>query len=177
MQPTPEDIKAFIDALLNDSADAERQLEQFPSLLNARHTHDSTLVHYLATAGETAAVELLLKHGADVNAKNRYGDCALIDTCILGDFETSKVLLSHGANANVLSTALETPLLCAVRTGVPRLVELLINYGADADYKSPGGKTIFDVMPLNSKARLEIYRVLEKCSAAKASQSAASVAE
>lgn len=161
-------IREFIRTISRDLDKAALLLDENPDLLNARCIHNATVLHYLATDGCTRGVDFLARRGADVNAKNHYGEAPLIDTCILGDVETSKVLLAHGANPNALSSALETPIICAVRSGVPNLVELLINNGADPEYRTPAGKTIFDVMPLQNKIRLAIYRLLEKYSNAKA---------
>ncbi len=162
-------VRQFIRALVTDLAEADALLQEHPSLLNARCVHEATVIHYMTTEGSKDGVFYMASRGADVDAKNQYGDCPLIDASILGDFEIAKILLDHGANPGVISSALETPIICAVRSGAPELVELLIQHGADPEYRTPTGKTIFDVLPRQNKPRLAIYKILENYSSTRSS--------
>src|ERR1044072_1026668 len=54
--------------------------------------------------GDVAAVTAALDHGADVNAKFRYGTTALFKAAERGYAEVTKVLLDRGADVKVKDT-------------------------------------------------------------------------
>src|SRR5690242_21088408 len=54
--------------------------------------------------GDVAAVTAALDHGADVNAKFRYGTTALFKAAERGNAEVTKILLDHGADVKVKDT-------------------------------------------------------------------------
>lgn len=58
-----------------------------------------------STPGNREAVELLLAHGAEANARSRSGWTALMAPSLLGDTEAVKILLQHGADPNVFTDA------------------------------------------------------------------------
>lgn len=59
----------------------EYLLSQGASISNdinvAKDTYGATVLYYVSQEGHTAAAELLIQHGADVNAKDNYGCSAL----------------------------------------------------------------------------------------------------
>jgi len=54
--------------------------------------------------GDVAGVTSALDHGADVNAKFRYGTTALFKAAERGNAEITKILLDHGADVKVKDT-------------------------------------------------------------------------
>jgi ankyrin repeat protein len=79
--------------------------------------------------GDVAAVKAALDHGADVNAKFRYGTTALFKAAERGNAEVAKVLLDRGAEVKVkdtfygataLSWALQNDHLDVVRLLLPK---------------------------------------------------------
>lgn len=160
--PAVDVIKEFVKAASENHQLAAEMLASQPDLLNARCMHDATVLHYLTTNSSLEGVLFLAERGADVNARNKFGDAPLLDAAMLGNYEMTSVLLKYGADPNVQSSGFETPILCAVRSGSAKVVALLLEKGADPKYRTPNGKTIFDVLPLQSKLRLNIYRILEK---------------
>ena len=79
-------------------------------------------------AHETA--EVLLKHGADVNARHRViGGTPLHDAAKNNAHETAEVLLKHGADANAKSKFGYTPLYWAEKEKDRETAEVLRRYG------------------------------------------------
>ena len=63
-----------------------------------------TALLYAAHFGQTEIVELLLDRGADIEAKDRYGNTALIRTAFTDDIEIVKLLLDRGAQTLRIKT-------------------------------------------------------------------------
>lgn len=73
-----------------------------------------TALMWAAVAGRVAAVELLIKRGADVNAAGSDGGTALHAAAFLGHEKTVDALIRGGANVNVVNKDGSTPLDTAV---------------------------------------------------------------
>jgi len=84
-------------------------------------------------------VALLISHGADAGATDRYrGDSLLHRSAWGGDEEMIEFLLAHGADVNVLDKRAETPLTKAVQNGRRDVVGLLLSHGADVNICAMG---------------------------------------
>ncbi|XP_029290706.1 cyclin-dependent kinase 4 inhibitor B [Cottoperca gobio] len=84
-----------------------------------------------AAMGNTAAVEDLLRAGAEVNGVNSLGRTAL-QVMMMGSTSVAQVLLKHGADPNVADRSTGgTPLHDAARTGFLDTVQLLVQFLAD----------------------------------------------
>jgi ankyrin repeat protein len=70
-----------------------------------------------ADSGNTALVERLLAAGADVNAKDNYGDTALIAAADDGHTDIVERLLAAGADVNAQNNDGRTPLIAAAKGG------------------------------------------------------------
>jgi len=82
-------------------------------------------------------VNLLIKAGADVDAKSKDGGSPLFWACKKGDEESAHLLLNAGANANAQRSG-ETALLWSVRKGFVNIAARLLEGGADPN--SRGGE-------------------------------------
>jgi ankyrin repeat protein len=91
----------------------------------------STPLHRAAYADDLAAVERLLRGGADVKEANRYGVTALSLACTNGNGAMVARLLEAGADANTALPGGETALMTAARTGSVEAVRALLSKGAD----------------------------------------------
>jgi len=63
-------------------------------------------------------VELLLKKGANVNAKDKYGGTALMYAAVKGHKEVVELLIENGADVNAKNIMGKTALMSASRGGI-----------------------------------------------------------
>jgi uncharacterized protein len=93
--------------------------------------------------GTPSVVQLLLKAGAKVNAKNINGDTALTVAVLVGGEESiSQSLIAAGADVNVKNNAGDTALLVNVKAGGnAKTIQGLIAAGADVNVKDRSGDT------------------------------------
>jgi len=79
--------------------------------INARDSElGITLLSWAALFDQTEVIELLIKKGADVNAKNRDGATPLHAAAFLGRTEAAELLIQKGADVNAKNNNGETPL-------------------------------------------------------------------
>ncbi|XP_077381289.1 cyclin-dependent kinase 4 inhibitor B [Festucalex cinctus] len=88
-----------------------------------------------AATGNTAAVERLLRAGANVNAANRLGYTAL-QVMMMGSTPVAQLLLEGGGDPNVADGRTgSTPLHDAARAGFGDTARLLVRFGASPQAK------------------------------------------
>uniref|UniRef100_A0A1X7SKV0 Uncharacterized protein n=1 Tax=Amphimedon queenslandica TaxID=400682 RepID=A0A1X7SKV0_AMPQE len=91
---------------------------------------ENTRLSIACKEGHTEIVELLLKHGADVNVINKYGDTPLSRACLKGHTEIVKLLLNaDGININHK----------AADNRHTEIVEALLKHGADVNVSNKYG--------------------------------------
>lgn len=126
-----------------DAAEARRLLAADPGLARCTATFGnlSSPLHLAASKGHHEIAALLLENGADVNARNIYGqvsETALMQACRSGHWEVVQTLLAFRCNvwkADGLSG--RTALHAAAAGGHVRCVRLLL---ADADGGAAGDR-------------------------------------
>jgi ankyrin repeat protein len=100
--------------------------------------------------GDADAVRDLFAQGADVDARDRYGQTGLMLAAHAGHHGVVEVLVSHGANLNVTAKFGLSALMLAVVAGHAEIARLLAHAGADLSLRGTGapgfaGKTAGDL--------------------------------
>ena len=112
-------------------------LDEDPSLANAWASDGFQPLGLASFFGQSAAVRLLLKRGAEPNSasRNEMKVMPLHSAAATDDAETryeiAKLLLEHGADPNARQQDDFTPLMAAEQHGDERLRQLLIEHGAE----------------------------------------------
>jgi len=92
----------------------------------------------IAGRGNAKALDALLATKVNVNARNRYGDTAIMMAAIAGRLDMVKKLRARGAEINQKGW---TPLIYAATSGHDDIVSYLLAEGADINAASPNGTT------------------------------------
>jgi len=80
----------------------------------------------------------LLRSGADVDAKDRYGQTALMLAAHRGHLIAVEALLRHGANLNVTAKFGLSALMLAIVAGHEAVARALVHAGADLGLRGSG---------------------------------------
>jgi ankyrin repeat protein len=169
-RPSRDKVSALdlMKVLLAHSADPNARLRT-PALQRAHTPGEPTLgegatpMMRAAKNGDSAAIELLIQHGADVSLAQKNGTTALMFAAGLGrgvgtfakDYatdvqmlETAKVLVAHGADVNAVSAAGQTAVHFAAQaadSNLPQpsddMVRFLAGHGARLDVADRQGRT------------------------------------
>ncbi|KFQ86569.1 BRCA1-associated RING domain protein 1, partial [Phoenicopterus ruber ruber] len=98
-----------------------------------RNYKGETLLHVASIKGDLAAVEQLLRNGADPNVKDNAGWTPLHEACNHGHQEVVELLLQYKALVNTTGYQNDSPLHDAAKNGHVSIVELLLLHGASRD--------------------------------------------
>ena len=103
---------------------------------------------------------LLVKYGADINAKGYYGRTALHYAAIHGDLQQAAFLLDNGADLNLRGDVFGfSPLFCAVNCQKAPMVEFLLARGASVSLTDDSDHTVMDIARNKNP---KIVRLLEQ---------------
>ncbi len=124
--------------------------------INVKDKDGCTLLLIAARAGNSKAVDFLLKNGADVevNAQSKKGLTALNFATINGDVESLQLLLQHGAKLDLQTQNGLTALDNAIIRGNAESVKLLLERGAKTS-------KINERLMLHSAIQLRNFDVIE----------------
>ena len=140
--------------------------------MDVRDRDHSTLLHAMSYHGYPDAVQLLLEHGANADARDNKGQAPL-HVSIKGlerhykdkHFKVMRVLMAHGADVNAQDMDRSTPLHLIAAREEPEIARLLLDHGADANMRNNQGKVPRDIAAENlslSFPRLLSERTLER---------------
>jgi ankyrin repeat protein len=138
----PEAVK---DALI---AGGLKAIEQYVTRdnINLVDKYGYTLLSLAAVAGDLnlKMVQLLVKHGADVNVRIAEGWTLLHSACHLLRKDLARVLLRAGSDPNAVAAAGHTPLTKVLMAFNPKkdLIETLLEHGSDPEAKHAGESAV-----------------------------------
>ncbi|UYV66639.1 TNKS2, partial [Cordylochernes scorpioides] len=117
-------------------------------LVNCRDEEgrQSTPLHFAAGYNRVSVVEILLRHGGDVHAKDKGGLVPLHNACSYGHYEVAELLVRSGGPVNAADLWKFTPLHEAAAKGKADIVKLLLRHGADPTKKNRDGHTPLDLV-------------------------------
>ena len=100
--------------------------------------------------GDVRCVRDLLDRGADVDARDRYGQTALMIAAHAGHREVVEALIAHGANLNTTAKYGLSALMLTLVAGHAEVARLLADAGTDLSLRGTGapgfaGKTAYDL--------------------------------
>ncbi|MDH4324794.1 MAG: ankyrin repeat domain-containing protein [Betaproteobacteria bacterium] len=95
-------------------------------------------VERAAISGDVLALESLLQGGADVDARDRYGQSALMLAAHHGHLVAVEALLRHGANLDVTAKFGLSALMLAIVAGHEAVASALVRAGADLELRGSG---------------------------------------
>jgi len=113
-----------------------------------------------AGAGNKERIELFIKAGTDVNAKDNNGDTALMRASADDNFGVVKLLIEKGADANSKDNDGYTALMFASSKGDLAVATLLIKKGADVNASNNAGETA--LMLASLKGNFDMAQLLIK---------------
>jgi ankyrin repeat protein len=128
---------------VGDTGEIARQLERDPKLSTSWTSFGWSALHLAAFSGVPGAVQLLLDHGADLQARsrNKFKNTPLQVALLPGQLATTKLLLERGADPRVRQAHGFTPLHEAALLGRRDLVDLLLAAGTEINARADDGRT------------------------------------
>jgi ankyrin repeat protein len=112
--------------------------------------------------GYAEVVKALLDKGAAVDAKNNFGNSALLIASGNGQADVVKLLLDKGAAVNLGNNQNVTPLLMAAQTGDVEVVTLLLAKGANPSAAMTGSKAWTPVSIAQANKFVNVVELLQK---------------
>ena len=102
--------------------------------------------HWSASGDKADTVQLLIRHGADVTARDDTRSTPLHLASSKGSAESVDILIRHGSDVNARDANQSTPLHLAASSRLEgTIVRLLLKHGAKVDAKDREGRTPFDI--------------------------------
>ncbi|WP_288905251.1 ankyrin repeat domain-containing protein [uncultured Sneathiella sp.] len=111
---------------------------------NIRDLKKIPLLHHAAMAGLPKTVRALIRHGAQVDLPDPFGNTALMQAAAYGSTAAAEILIEGGADIDEENRQGETPLIKAAKTGNTEVVKLLLEKGATLDLTDFTGRTALD---------------------------------
>lgn len=135
----PRTREAFLKAVEGGKDDEVGvHLKADRSLANAKTDYGATALHVAAQLDHVGVVELLLSHGAEVNAADVHKNAPLH---LAVSRAAAELLLKKGGDVRARNEAGRTPLHQAVASAEDEAVALLLKSGADVNAKDDEGNT------------------------------------
>lgn len=128
-------------AIMNQLAEAEALVKQSPTMVQSHDDLRRTPLHLACAQAGLPLVELLLKHGADVNATDFADHTPLHGAALAGNVDIINALLAMKADPNQRNRQLATPLFLAAMRGALPAIDVLLRGGAELQAVDNLGET------------------------------------
>eukprot|EP00300_Choanocystis_sp_HF-7_P009281 c16352_g1_i3.p1 GENE.c16352_g1_i3~~c16352_g1_i3.p1 ORF type:complete len:171 (+),score=11.05 c16352_g1_i3:66-578(+) len=116
----------FLDACWDgDVYFVESSLERDPSFAMCSNLYGQTPLHWAASCGHIDVMEILLRHGSPVNARDINQRTPLHYACSFGEIQSSRMLIAHGADWRLPAQNMQTPVDEARSKGHRHVVDLI----------------------------------------------------
>jgi len=138
------ELDVFLMAGLGRTSELEDLLSHSPDLVDARDGFGLSPLHYAVAAGRTELIPLLVRAGADVEARGSRRGCTPLFYAS-GHPTALRALLDAGADPNAKATRGHTALHSAAEMGFRDAAEILLEYGARTDLPDSEGRTPIDL--------------------------------
>ncbi|NXB28806.1 ASB10 protein, partial [Eulacestoma nigropectus] len=134
----------------SDSIECVRQLLQHGASANSpTEEENDTALHVAARHGLAEHVQLLLRHGAELEVKNKEGQTPLNAACAQRHqpqdmdryYRVCQLLVESGASINAADRDRQHPLHLACKNANAQIAELLLARGAHVNVMNYGGNT------------------------------------
>ena len=115
---------------------------------------------------DAAVLALLIARGADVKARSKVGETALMDAAVRGDLASAKMLVDRGVDVNAVDHRGYTPLILAAQydRDAVGLIRLLLDRGADITATAEGETALSWAA---RRGETEVTRMLRAAAAAR----------
>lgn len=110
-------------------------------LSELRGRNDCTPLHFVAIAGDVAAMSLLIRCGVDLDARDALGETCSHSAANWGVADSLRYLIDAGADIERVNEEGFTPLILACADGNANCVVLLLAAGACASVRAADGST------------------------------------
>jgi ankyrin repeat protein len=125
---------------------------------NKSHGGWGTPLHAAAVLGHTAIARILLKHNADVNARDKHNSTPLHEASGSGNLDVMRLLLEHRVDVNVLDHWGGSPLYRAFQYQKFDAMKLLVEGGADVNVRNKSNSTVLH--EASASGNLDVMRFL-----------------
>ena len=106
-----------------------------------QYIYDPALILFSVRNENPETVDLLIRNGADINARKNDQMTPLHSAATLGYAQIAEMLLQNKADVNARDNKRNTPLHFAARIADYGVIEILLRYGAKKDLKNAEDKT------------------------------------
>jgi ankyrin repeat protein len=149
----------FETCALGTGAQVEAMQKADPKLASAWHTFGWTPLHFAGFAGNVPVVDVLMTHGADVNARarNRFRNEPLAASLLTGQLDAAKRLIERGADVNARQAGGAAPIHEAALLGRRDLIDLLLANGAEIEARANDGRNAVSEAERGKHAEIAAY--------------------